>query len=119
MSESWAWIRSNRSWMARPKYRVPRVTPGSGSSAQSVSRTSIHSMIADRDDKTEHGAEEIHDGRAHHHADRAEVVCGTRHEITRPVGVEIRLRQAFQVGEKIVPQVIFDLPGRADKLPAH
>ena len=95
------------------------VTPGSGMSAMRVSRQSIASMTDNRDHKTERRAREVHDGRADHHADRAEVVGGPGHEIARAVGLEIRERQAFQVRKKRVPQVILDLPGRADKPSAH
>ena len=54
-----------------------------------------------------------------HHADRAQVVRSTRHEVARPVALQVGLRQPLQVGEKIVPEVIFHLTRCADKVNAH
>ena len=54
MSESCAWIASNRVWIALPKYLTAIDTNGSGTSAISVSRASIDAHQDDRDDEHEH-----------------------------------------------------------------
>lgn len=71
----------------------------------------------------EQGGEEsfgpVHDAGAEHHADLVEIVGGAGHEIAGAHGLVEGGTEAEEVGEDIVADVEFHVPGNADEDEAH
>ena len=115
MSESCAWICSNRLWIALPKYFTEIDTNGSGISDSSVSRASIDTITRDRHDEHQDRVRRVHDRRADHHADGVQVVGRARHQVAGPVRLEVRERQPLQMREEVVAHVVLDVARGADQ----
>ena len=68
----------------------------------------------DGDDEHERGLGRIHHRWPGHHADGVEVVGRTRHQVAGPAFLVERRRQALQVPEEIVAEVVLHVPRDAD-----
>ncbi len=73
----------------------------------------------DGDNEQEDGAHRIHQGRSDHHAHGAQVAGRAGHQVAGPVGLIEGQRQALEVPEEVVADVVLDVARRADDDPPH
>ena len=61
----------------------------------------------------------IHDARPHHIAHRVQIVGELRHQVAGAVLSVVAWRQAHEMQEAIVAQIVFDIPRYPDQNPSH